>query len=86
VKDQATETWDHLEQIFQTRVQRALHQLGMPTAEEITALTRKVDELHTSVEKLARAEQKAKAPRKAPARGKRRAGGPRSIAVPPGGT
>jgi len=86
VKDQATETWDNLEKIFQTRVQRALHQLGMPTAEEITALTRKVDELHTSVEKLARAEQKAKAPRKAPTRGKRRAGGPRSIAVPPGGT
>jgi poly(hydroxyalkanoate) granule-associated protein len=61
VKGQATETWDNLEKIFQTRVQRALHQLGMPTAEEITALTRKVDELGRSVDKLA-------ARRRAPAR------------------
>jgi poly(hydroxyalkanoate) granule-associated protein len=53
VKGQATETWDNLEKIFQTRVQRALHQIGMPTAEEITALTRKVDELSHSVDKLA---------------------------------
>ncbi len=53
VKEQASETWDNLEKIFQTRVQRAMHQLGMPTAEEITALTRKVDALATSVEKLA---------------------------------
>jgi poly(hydroxyalkanoate) granule-associated protein len=54
VKGQATETWDNLEKIFQTRVQRALHQLGMPTAEEIGALTRKVNELTDSVDKLAR--------------------------------
>jgi poly(hydroxyalkanoate) granule-associated protein len=53
VRDQATETWDNLEKIFQTRVQRALHQLGMPTAEEIGALTRKVDQLARSVDKLA---------------------------------
>ncbi len=53
VKGQAGETWDNLEKIFQTRVQRAMHQLGMPTAEEITALTRKVAELSASVERLA---------------------------------
>lgn len=53
VKEQASETWDHLEKIFQTRVQRAVHQLGMPNAEEISALTRKVDELAASVERLA---------------------------------
>jgi poly(hydroxyalkanoate) granule-associated protein len=55
VRGQATETWDSLEKIFQTRVQRALHQLGMPTAEEITALTRKVNELTQSVDRLAKA-------------------------------
>ena len=55
VRGQATETWDSLEKIFQTRVQRALHQLGMPTAEEITALTRKVNELTHSVDRLAKA-------------------------------
>ncbi len=53
VKAQAGETWDNLEKIFQTRVQRAMHQLGMPTAEEITALTRKVEALSASVERLA---------------------------------
>ena len=53
VRDQANETWDNLEKIFQTRVQRALHQLGMPTAEEIGQLTRKVNQLTDSVEKLA---------------------------------
>lgn len=55
VRGQATETWDSLEKIFQTRVQRALHQLGMPTAEEITALTRKVNDLTHSVDRLAKA-------------------------------
>jgi len=53
VKEQASETWDNLEKIFQTRVQRAMHQLGMPTAEEITALSRRVHELAESVDKLA---------------------------------
>jgi poly(hydroxyalkanoate) granule-associated protein len=63
VKEQAGETWDNLEKIFQTRVQRAMHQLGMPTAEEITALTRKVEELSASVERLAGAATKPKRPR-----------------------
>ena len=53
VKEQASETWDNLEKIFQTRVQRAMHQLGMPTAEEISALSRKVEHLSASVERLA---------------------------------
>ena len=53
VKAQAGETWDNLEKIFQTRVQRAMHQLGMPTAGEITALSRKVAELSTAVDRLA---------------------------------
>ena len=89
VKDQATETLDNLEKIFQTRVQRALHQLGMPTAEEITALTRKVDELNHSVERLARAERnpRAKPAKKTARRARRRGGGetpPKEI-IPPGG-
>jgi poly(hydroxyalkanoate) granule-associated protein len=60
VKEQASETWDNLEKIFQTRVQRAMHQLGMPTAEEITALSRRVHELAASVEKLAGTASKRK--------------------------
>jgi poly(hydroxyalkanoate) granule-associated protein len=89
VKNQATETLDNLEKIFQTRVQRALHQLGMPTAEEITALTRKVDELHHSVERLARAEHRAASkPAKKPARRTKRRGAgetPPQEIIPPGG-
>lgn len=73
VRGQATETWDNLEKIFQTRVQRALHQLGMPTAEEITALTRKVNELTHSVDRLAQA---------GPARKKRGAARKKAAAKP----
>jgi poly(hydroxyalkanoate) granule-associated protein len=77
VKGQATETWDNLEKIFQTRVQRALHQIGMPTAEEITALTRKVDELSHSVDKLA-AKRRAPARKAAAKRRKPRSGSPKA--------
>lgn len=68
VQAQAGETWDNLEKIFQSRVQRAMHQLGMPTAEEISALTRKVEQLSASVERLAggkRAAPKRAAPKRA---------------------
>jgi poly(hydroxyalkanoate) granule-associated protein len=88
VKGQATETWDNLEKIFQTRVQRALHQLGMPTAEEITARTRKVDELTHSVDRLGRpgpAAKKRAASARKPARKPRRSGA-RSSAVAKGGS
>ena len=92
VRGQATETWDNLEKIFQTRVQRALHQLGMPTAEEIGELTRKVNQLTHSVEKLAasrapRRKAGGRTARKTPARtGARRSAGSKSGVVPPGGT
>ena len=77
-RDQATETWDNLEALFQTRVQRALNQLGVPSAEEIRVLTRRVAELNTSVQALSAKQARAKraaakrAVRKAPARRGRR--------------
>jgi poly(hydroxyalkanoate) granule-associated protein len=94
VRDTANETWDNLEKIFQTRVQRALHQLGMPTAEEIGELTRKVHQLTHSVEKLAAARagaskpKKAKTTKKAPAKRSRtaRRTAPKSGVTSPGGT
>jgi len=51
-RDQATETWDNLETLFQNRVHSALQQLGVPTAEEIRLLTRRVAELNESVKAL----------------------------------
>jgi poly(hydroxyalkanoate) granule-associated protein len=87
-REQAQETWDNLEALFQSRVQRAMHQLGVPTAEEIRALTRRVSELNDSVSRIVqrqhaaqpkktaqRASRKvAKAPRRAPARRRKPAG------------
>jgi len=48
----ATATWDKLEHVFEQRVARALHRLGVPTSKEIEALTRRVEALTASVEKL----------------------------------
>jgi poly(hydroxyalkanoate) granule-associated protein len=83
-REQAQETWDNLEALFQSRVQRAMHQLGVPTAEEIRALTRRVAELNDSVNKInqrpakpaKRAKRKvaAAAPRRAQAKRRKTAG------------
>ena len=48
-RDQASETWDNLEALFQSRVHKAMQQLGVPSAEEIRVLTRRVAELNASV-------------------------------------
>jgi poly(hydroxyalkanoate) granule-associated protein len=52
-RDQANETWDNLEALFQSRVQKALQQIGVPSAEEIRLLTRRVAELNETVKALA---------------------------------
>lgn len=54
VREQAGETWDNLEKIFQVRVQRALQQLNMPSAEEIEALRRRVDKLAADLDRINR--------------------------------
>jgi len=48
----ATATWDKLEHVFEQRVARALHRLGVPTKKEIEKLTTRVEELTASVQKL----------------------------------
>jgi poly(hydroxyalkanoate) granule-associated protein len=65
-REQAQETWDNLEALFQNRVQRAMQQLGVPTAAEIRALTRRVSELSDSVDRLAQAQRSAKPAKPAP--------------------
>jgi poly(hydroxyalkanoate) granule-associated protein len=54
VKEQAGETWDNLEKIFQARVQRAIGQLGVPTAEEFAALKREVAALSAAAGRVSR--------------------------------
>jgi poly(hydroxyalkanoate) granule-associated protein len=70
-REQAQETWVNLEALFQSRVQRAMHQLGVPTAEEIRALTRRVSELNDSVSRIV-ARQHAAKPKKPAQRAKRK--------------
>ncbi len=53
VQGQATDALDNLEKVFQTRVHRALTQLGIPSAEELESLSKRVDQLNANIEKLA---------------------------------
>jgi poly(hydroxyalkanoate) granule-associated protein len=59
-RDQATENWDNLEALFQSRVHKAMNQLGVPTAEEIRVLTRRVAELNDTVKTLSAKQARAK--------------------------
>ena len=47
----ATGQWDKLENIFEERVAKALSKMGMPTAKEVQALAKRVDELSTQLKK-----------------------------------
>lgn len=69
----ASATWDKLEHVFEQRVARALHRLGVPTSKEIEALTRRVEALTASIERVGGARRKpakraAAKRRKAPAK------------------
>ncbi|MGQ5523100.1 phasin family protein [Chitinimonas sp. PSY-7] len=52
VTSKATETWDKLEQVFQDRVARALHTLGVPSNKDLADLNKRIDELNKSVSEL----------------------------------
>lgn len=64
VRERAVDTWDRLENVFETRVQRALNRLGVPGREDLAELTQRVNELNAELRKLskpaARASAKAK--------------------------
>ena len=59
IRGRTADALDNLEKVFQARVQRALTQLGMPSAEDIEALSKRVDALNANIEKLARARRSA---------------------------
>ena len=79
MRDKASETWDSIEKIFQSRVQKALEQLGVPTAQEIRSLSRKVDELTRSVQSLGRGGARAR-PNARPSAGRKHSGHSKSAA------
>jgi poly(hydroxyalkanoate) granule-associated protein len=60
----ATATWDKLEQVFEDRVERALGRLGVPTDRDIRALSKRVETLTASVQKLTGARKPRAAARK----------------------
>lgn len=60
VRTRTADALDGLEKIFQTRVHRALAQLGVPSAEELAALSKRVDALTGSINKLARKSARAR--------------------------
>lgn len=68
----ATGTWDKLEQVFENRVARSLHSLGVPTRDDVAALAKRVAELKAEVEKLNRGAAKAGTPKAVAAKPARR--------------
>lgn len=63
VSSKASGQWGKLESIFEDRVARAMHKLGMPTAQDLHALAARLDELSRAVQALS-----AKTGRSAPAK------------------
>lgn len=55
MRGQATDAFEGLEKIFQTRVHQALTQIGVPSAEDITGLSERIDALSANIDKLAHA-------------------------------
>jgi poly(hydroxyalkanoate) granule-associated protein len=51
ITSKATGQWDKLETIFEDRVAKALSKMGMPTAKEVQALAKRVDELSAQLKK-----------------------------------
>lgn len=47
--------WDKLEQVFEDRVSRSLHRLGVVTNREVQDLSRQVEELNETVREMMRA-------------------------------
>ena len=52
-RERATDTWDRLEKVFEERVQRALNRLGVPSREDLSDLTTRVNSLTELLRKQA---------------------------------
>ena len=69
----ANAQWDKLESIFEQRTAKALGSLGVPTAKDVAALTKRVDQLAAAVAKLSKSTPAKKAARPAVKRAARKA-------------
>ena len=52
VRERASDTWDRLEKVFEERVQRALNRLGVPSREDLSDLTDRVEALTSELRKV----------------------------------
>lgn len=52
ISSKASGQWDKLENIFEDRVAKALHKLGVPSAKDVDALIARIDELNKNMDKL----------------------------------
>ncbi len=80
-RGQASDAMDNLEKMFRTRVRRALTQLGVPSGQEIEALSKRVDTLNANIDRLSRPRRPA-ARRRATARGAATKGAPPPVHAP----
>jgi hypothetical protein len=55
VTAKAGQNWDKLEAIFEQRTAKAMAKLGVPTAKDVDALNKRVEELAAAVAKLSKA-------------------------------
>jgi len=68
MQSMASGTWDKLEQVFENRVARALHRLGVYSASDVERLTERVDELTEAVNALLKAQGIKRRPPASPVR------------------
>jgi poly(hydroxyalkanoate) granule-associated protein len=61
VQSKAGQQWDRLEAIFEERVAKAMGKLGVPSRQEVAALSKRVDALSASLSRTAKARPAAKA-------------------------
>lgn len=59
VSNKAGQHWDKLETIFEERTARALAKLGVPSAKDVAALSKRIDELSAQIGKAPRTAAKA---------------------------
>lgn len=69
-KERATDTWDRLEKVFEDRVQRTLGKLGVPSKDDLSDLSQRVERLTSELRRQGGQPAAAK-PKAAPAGGRK---------------